>query len=334
MRPLLIALGGLLWLGCAATPRTPRSVVPSACPAGREPVAWSSVYLDNASGCALTTTGGRRDVTCWQDRSEPPRPGARVVGEVEVWHREVPASVAHGLDARTELFAGHLGTCFKTGAQVTCMDGSGQAGGTTFVADHMASGDQVTCMSRGSRLQCHGDGVAIPMRTQADFVFSSDITEIAIGVGAVCVVLQDGTASCLNGYSASSTGWETFGPGITHVASNLFNVCAYDEARRWGRCKTREGSLAFEKVVKMVSDSESFCVLTERAEVLCWAAAVTDAEAPNARWDVRTVMTGVTNLWAGRLKTCALTQPGAVYCWGHGVPVETASSTGPQLVCL
>ena len=277
--------------------------------------------------CALTTEGG---VQCW--------------GMINPNSSTTPLPVA-GLETGVSAISGgfHTACALMTSGRVKCW-GQNQFGelgdGTTTPSDTpvdvleepdgpplsgavaiSAGGDSHTCvLTAVGGVKCWGsnssgqlgDGTINSRTTPVDVVgLDSAVAAVAAGAAHTCVLTDTGGAKCwgYNSFGGLGNGEATFAPTITP-----------------------QDVLGLETGVAAISPAGTgahTCALLVTGGVKCWGynffGQVGDGtEGPGAERltpvDVLGLSSGVVAVSAGALHTCALTDTGAVTCWGAAEP--------------
>jgi alpha-tubulin suppressor-like RCC1 family protein len=268
--------------------------------------------------CVLTDT---RPLTCWGYNTE----GQLGIGTTT--NSKVPVAVA-GLDLGVRaVSAGEGPTCVVT-----------TAGG-------------VKCWGQNAAGQL-GNGTTTSSASPVDVAgLASGVTAVSSGVDHACALSGDGTVRCWGSNTAGQLGDGTttdsarpvevtgLGSGAIAVTAGFGTTCAVTTegaAKCWGSNvsgRLGNGGTSDSKVpvgvkklgsgvVAIDANGGHACAVTERGAALCWGSnrvgqlgdgTTDDSDVPV---EVKGLASGVTAISAGSGHTCALTETGAVKCWG------------------
>ena len=287
-------------------------LTPGAC-AGTPLRGVSQIAAGDSHTCALTTSQG---VKCWGYGGD--------LGDGGVTDQSTPVNVVAtgeseggaALSGITQIATGGTDTCaLTTSGGVKCwgVGASGQLGdGDT--SERLTPVDVcVTVVTPGI---CNGT----PLR---------DVTQIAAGTFHTCVLTGSGGVKCWG----SGTSGE-LGNGATSNQSTPVDVVATGEG---------PGGAALLDVSQITAGNDHTCALTLSGGVKCWGYGgglgngatsgtqstpvdvVATGEGPGAA-----ALSGITQIAAGQLHTCALTTLGGVKCWGYNANGELGSGVTPS----
>ncbi len=191
---------------------------------------------------------------------------------------------------------------------------------------------------------------------------SSGVVAIAASGGQTCALNQAGTVLCwgYNGYGQLGDGTTTtrltpvpvtgLSSGVVAIAASGGHTCALTQVgavRCWGQNnygQLGDGTTANRLspvavtglgsgVVGIALGNQNTCALTQTGAVLCWGynangqlgdGTATNRAAPVA---VSGLSSGAVAIVAGGNHTCALTQAGAVLCWGYNANGQLGDGT-------
>ena len=281
--------------------------------------------------CAITQTGA---VRCWGNNAK----GQLGDGTNNKGNINTPVDVSGLSNGVTAISAGDYHTCAitKSGA-VKCwgFNPSGQL----------------------------GDGTNNQSNTPVDvFGLSSGVTAIATGELHTCAVTQSGAAVCwgnnLNGQLGDGTNIyrntpvRVFGlsSGVTAIAAGKEHTCAITKRgaiKCWGnnaRGQLGDGRGSYQNapvdvsglssgVTAIAAGSDRTCAITSSGTVKCWGSNSyvhlkygpgSDRSTPG---DVPGFGSEVTAIASGKEHTCALTDSGAVKCWGNNASGQLGDGT-------
>jgi alpha-tubulin suppressor-like RCC1 family protein len=282
----------------------------------------ASVAAGYLHTCVLTTDG---NIWCWG------RNDLGQLGDATMTDSATPVEVA-GLDgSATAVVAGNRHTCAltKEGA-VKCWgsNSNGQIGdgtpnhkaapvdvvGLASGVSAIASGTQHVCaLTEGGAVKCWGqngvgqlgDGTAEDRTTPVDVSgLQRGVTAVAAGENHTCAVTDSGAVKCWGANNRGQLGNGTTTSSATPNSTPVEAVVLADHA-----ASVAVGSL-------------DTCVLTTANGVKCWGGnrhgqlgdgTTTDSLVPV---DVAGLTSGVVAIGLGSSHACALTQEGAVKCWG------------------
>jgi alpha-tubulin suppressor-like RCC1 family protein len=286
-------------------------LTPGAC-AGTPLRGVSQIAAGDSHTCALTTSQG---VKCWGYGGD--------LGDGGVTDQSTPVNVVAtgegpggaALSGITQIATGGTDTCaLTTSGGVKCwgVGASGQLGdGDT--SERLTPVDVcVTVVTPGI---CNGT----PLR---------DVTQIAAGTFHTCVLTGSGGVKCWG----SGTSGE-LGNGSASNQSTPVDVVATGEG---------PGGAALADVSRITAGNDHTCALTLSGGVKCWGyggglgnGATSGTQSTPV--DVvatgeglgGTALSGITQIAAGQLHTCALTTSGGVKCWGYNAHGELGSGVTP-----
>jgi alpha-tubulin suppressor-like RCC1 family protein len=240
------------------------------------------------------------------------------------------------------LAAGDAHTCFLSSGAVTCVgegssgqlgDGSTKSSATSVVftlgtsAVSVVAGCDHTCaLTVAGTVYCSGDNASGDLgdgstTTASTAVFVTDLGFVAIAIAAgdvhTCALLANGGVECWGNNGAGQ-----LGDGTTANASTAQPVSGLSGA------------------VGIAAGSEHTCAVTSAGTVWCWGqnsygqVGNTSVTSSTSTPVEVTGLSGAVSVTAGARHTCALTEAGAVWCWGYGADGElgdgsTASSGTP-----
>ena len=271
--------------------------------------------------CALTTSGG---VKCWGYNQ------FGNLGDGTTTHRNTPVDVIGLTSGVAQISAGTYYTCAvmtSGGAKCWGYNGYGNLGdgtttqrltpvdvsGLTSGVAQISAGEWVTCaVTTGGGAKCWGanfygqlgDGTTTQRLTPVDVSgLTSGVTQISAAYFHTCALMTSGGAKCW-GYNA----YGNLGDGTTTQRLTPVNVSGLTS----GVTQIRTGFF-------------DTCVTTTSGGAKCWGyngygnlgdGTTTQRLTPV---DVSGLTSGVAQIWAGILHTCALTTTGGVNCWGYGI---------------
>lgn len=338
----------------ASTASVPTAVRWDLVPSGKQAVALQVGYHH---ACAKLSTG---ESTCWGEDDEG-QSGMISTATVSYPQGLVAYAVGTALPGVTEMALGHQSSCAMTQAgEVWCWgkDGSGQlgdgAGATpnTYLAVKVAfpagvtvsnhpvftAGIKHSCtLSASGQVKCSGDNSWAQLGNDT---WTSSTTPVS-------VVSATGSTSPLTGVTV-----------LDSHASHTCAVLASGGVRCWGRGDSGQNGQGVRahalapvapvgldgatlRAVSVATGGSHGCALLSDGKVQCWGANVYGQLGSGDALDVfpsprdvkyadGTALTGVTQLAAGQLHTCALTADGKVRCWGY----NTRGETGNGAPCL
>ncbi|HEX7311876.1 MAG TPA: PASTA domain-containing protein [Gaiellaceae bacterium] len=271
--------------------------------------------------CAITSAGGAK---CWganfygQVGDGTGGPGSTVAAPVDVagLTSGVSAIAAGGDDACAVASgavkcwgtntAGQLGDG-TAGVRATPGDVAGLTGGAAAVA---AGGTHACALTTGGAVKCWGDnlngqlgdGTKYPRLTRVGVAgLSSGVASIAASMlRHTCALTTAGAVKCWGANDSGQLGDGTLNTRLT---------------------PTDVSGLAG-GVAAIAAGADHSCALTTGGAVKCWGANASGQlgdgtqEARSTPVDVSGLAAGVTAIAAGGAHTCALTNTGAVKCWG------------------
>jgi alpha-tubulin suppressor-like RCC1 family protein len=305
-----------------------------------------AVDLSNQHACALLASGA---VRCWGSNSRGQ------LGDGTTTARLTPVTASAFPANVTGISAGGDATCVLTTARgVQCLgyNGNGQLGDGTTTERHTAGdvtglssgvrqlsvGAQhvcavmtaggVKCWGQGSSGQV-GDGLLSKSLVPVDVIgLASGVAAVSAGTFGTCAVLMDGAAKCwgVNAVGQLGTGLLRDRPAPVEVQG------------------LAPGAL------DIVAGGAHSCVRTAAEGIRCWGNNF-DGELGDgthvSRWtaaDVESLTSDVAVVAAGDSDTCAVTNDGALKCWGrlsgdspadvHGLTSDVESvSVGDSHIC-
>ncbi|MBI3241575.1 MAG: hypothetical protein HYZ49_04700 [Chloroflexi bacterium] len=279
--------------------------------------------------CVLTTEGG---VKCWGLN------GQGQLGDGTTTNRATPVTVSGLTSGVTAISAGGLHTCaVLTGGGAKCwgyngwgalgdgtttyrptpVDVSGLTGGVAAIS----AGDYHTCaLTTGNGVKCWGrniegqvgDGTTTNQLTSVDVNgLTSGVAEIAAGSYHTCALLAGGGVKCWgkNDYGQLGDGTVVNQSMPVNVSGLTSGVATID-----------------------LGDSHT-CALLAGSEVKCWGwdghgqlgtDRILERLTPV---DVSGLTSGVTDIAANYLNTCALTSGGGAKCWGNSLYGQLGDGT-------
>jgi alpha-tubulin suppressor-like RCC1 family protein len=282
----------------------------------------ASVAAGDLHTCVLTTDG---NIWCWghNDMGQ--------LGDATMKDSASPVEVA-GLDgSATAVVAGNRHACALTregGVKCWGSNSNGQIGdgtpnhkaapvdvvGLTSGVSAIASGSQYVCaLTDGGAVKCWGhndagqlgDGTTEDRTTPVDVSgLERGVTAIAAGENDTCAVTDSGAVEC---WGANNRG--QLGNNITTSSATANSVPV-------------EAVVLTDHAASVAVGSLHTCVLTTAGGVKCWGGnlhgqlgdgTTTDSLVPV---DVVGLTSGVVAIGLGSSHACALTQEGAVKCWG------------------
>jgi alpha-tubulin suppressor-like RCC1 family protein len=346
--------------------------------------ARASITAGNEHSCALTQDGAAR---CW---------GGNYYGQVgdgtsgTGTDRTVPVGVQGLSSGVAAIAAGSIHTCALTEAgAVRCWgeNGGGQLGdGTTTnrstpvavsglssgVAAVGAGGVHTCALTVAGAVRCWGvnsdgqlgDGSTVGKTTPvAVSSLSAGIVAIAVGQAHTCALTKAGAVRCWGANYDGQLGDGTtnnratpvavsgLSSGVVAIMSGGHHTCAVTEAGAvwcWG--KNQYGQLgdgtnndrttpvavgALSAGVVAVTGGQSHtCALTEAGAVRCWGrnlyGALGNGSTVNSATPVEVsgLSSGVAAIAAGGFHACALTEAGALRCWGDNTDGDLGDGTG------
>jgi alpha-tubulin suppressor-like RCC1 family protein len=281
--------------------------------------------------CAVTRDGA---VKCWGNN------GRGQLGDGTNKQSNTPVDVAGLSSGVTDISAGDYHTCAltKSGA-VKCwgFNGSGQLGdgtnnppqsntpvnvsGLSSGVIAIAAGEYHTCaVTQSGAAVCWGnnlngqlgDGTNTYTKTPVRvFGLSSGVTDIAAGKEHTCALTQSGTIKCWgnNGYGQLGDGKGCYRNVPVDVSGLSYGVTA------------------------IAAGSDRSCAITDSGTVKSWGSNnyVHLKYGPGGNrstpGDVPGFDSGVTAIASGKEHTCALTDSGAVKCWGNNASGQLGDGT-------
>jgi alpha-tubulin suppressor-like RCC1 family protein len=292
--------------------------------------------------CALTIIGG---VMCWGDNS------SGQLGDNTTTNRSTPVDVYDMETGFAQVTGGGAHTCALTlagGVKCWGANFSGQLGddsttqrnvpvgvvGLTGSITYLAAGQYHTCaVTASGGAKCWGDngfgilgdGSTTQQNVPVDVVGLNDgVSQLAAGSSHTCAVTLVGGIKCW--------GWDLFGQlGDGKIGQRNTPVDVVDLTGG---------------VNQLAAGDSHTCALTSVRGVKCWGNNIggqlgdgtfTDRGTPV---DVLGLDKGIIQVTNGGYHTCALTEAGAVVCWGSnnvgqlGNPIGWSSSTPVEVVGL
>lgn len=224
------------------------------------------------------------------------------------------------------------------------------------------AGSGTTCALVGGAVQCWGRGYA---RTPAPVAgLATGVASVASGRSHLCVRDSSGSARCLGDNTFGQLGRGDIGgppadtpaavlglgAGVTAIEAGEFHTCAVVSGgvRCWGRnlagelgdgSNTDSGTPVVVggipgPVVALGLGSSHSCAVTAAGAVYCWGSngegQLGIGNSDGTRLlpaPVQGLPGSVTRVTAGIAHTCALTQAGAVWCWGRNFSGELGDGT-------
>ncbi|WP_238613356.1 RCC1 repeat-containing protein [Candidatus Oscillochloris fontis] len=281
----------------------------------------AAITAGGSHTCALTDDGG---VTCWGAN------GSGQLGDGTTTQRSTPVDVAGLSSGVVAITAGGSHTCaLTTDGGVTCWGANwyGQLGDGTTTQRRtpvnvaglssgvaaIAAGDNHTCaLTTGGAVLCWGrnaedqlgDGTrtnhSTPVQVEG---LSSGVAAIATGYAHTCALITSGEVACWGWNWYGQLGDGTTNQRMTPVAVNGLSS----------------------GVAAITAGYAHTCALTTGGGVTCWGwnkyyqlgnGMMTQRSIP---MDVVGLSSGVADVAAGDVHTCALTTGGGVTCWGWDV---------------
>ncbi|RYE42381.1 MAG: IPTL-CTERM sorting domain-containing protein [Hyphomicrobiales bacterium] len=278
----------------------------------------ASLAAGFAHTCALTNAGS---VQCWGNN------GYGQLGNDPTTDSRTPVPVS-GLGSRVVALAGGFGhTCALTAASSAQCWGYNSVGqlGDGSTTDHgtpepvaglgsgvaaLASGNVHTCaLTRDGAVQCWGnnnggqlgDGTTSKRPTPAPVSgLDSGVVALAAGQLHTCALNRAGAVMCWG-----ANGYGQLGDGTTSSRLTPEPVSGLGSG-----------------VVALAADSNHTCAVTSSGSVMCWGRndnrQLGDGSTANRAFPVQVSGLGgnVVSVTAGQGHSCALTDAGAVQCWG------------------
>lgn len=293
-----------------------------------------SVAVGTYHACAILTGGG---VKCWGYNSDGE------LGDGSITNRTEPVAVSGLSSGVTALTLGVFHSCALSGGQVLCWgrnnygqlgDGTTQTRATPTLVSSLGTGvsnvdagDFHTCATTsGGGAKCWGynttyalgDGSSTNRNAPVDVSgLTSGVASVSGGSEHSCAVLNGGGVKCWGGNS-----YGKLGDGTTTNRMSPINVVGLLS----GASKVRAGN-------------QHTCAVTTGGGVLCWGyngnGQLGDASATNRSTPVSVVGmgSGISDVSAGYVATCAIGTDNSTKCWGQagylGNNSSTAGSTTP-----
>jgi len=255
--------------------------------------------------CALTQSGA---VKCWG------RNNYRQLGDGTITHRNIPSGVS-GL--RSGVAAVDARKDHTVNYRNIPSDVSGLSSGVTAIA---AGKDHTCALTQSGAVKCWGhnnyrqlgDGTYDNRSTLVDVSgLSFGITAIAAGTDHTCALTQSGAVKC---WGRNDFG--QLGDGTYDNRSTLVDVSGLSSG-----------------VTAIVAAEYHTCALTQSGAVKCWGrnnyGQIGDGTHNRSSTPVGVsgLNSGITAIAAGADHTCALTQSGAVKCWGRNTHLQLGNGT-------
>ena len=286
---------------------------------------YTAVSVGYAHACALTDLG---EAVCWgsvQNRLTNPDPPPDGYVAVTDGYGHTCALTADGLaacwgwnnfgqadvpDGRyTAISAGFATTCaLSEGGEPVCWGtlSSGAFPEGSYRA--ISTGYDAACALTGAgRPVCIGDwGLAGADAPPGPFV------AITVGwTGHACALSEDGDVTCWGGRQLRAELDVPFGTWTAVAAGDLQTcaIAAEGELVCWGARPAQLADAPSERYVAVDTNGYDICVLTDAAQMLCGTAY--DLVLSPTSEDRR-----VSRISVGLNRTCAVTEEGAVVCWG------------------
>ena len=297
---------------------------------------YAAVSVGDAYACALTDAG---EAICWGNVDNTvappdPAPGRYVAvsdgyghtcaltedGEAVCWgwNNFRQANVPEG--RYTAISAGFASTCALTEAGGVLCWGAARSGGgggasvLTAPVQHryraISTGYDVACaLTEGGEPVCFGDW-------SLEEAPSGPFVAITLSwTGHACALGEDGAIACWADWAqhgeldAPPGSWKAIDAGD-------FHTCAIDDAGNavcWGDPAGQLPDAPTGRYVAVGTSGYDTCLLTDAGQVLC-----RDMDGWEEEADLRLVNEGfqAMEMSVGRHRTCALTEAGAVACWG------------------
>ncbi len=165
-----------------------------------------------------------------------------------------------------------------------------------------------------------GDGSKTQRLTPTDVSgLSSGVTKIAAGYGHTCAIVTGGALKCWGADFSPSSNQGQLGNGTNAGSLTPTDVSGLSSG-----------------VQAVATGKNHTCAVTASGGVKCWGANDWDQlgdpgdfNDKNAPGDVATLMSGVSQVSAGEIHSCALTAGGGVKCWGYGSYGALGNGTTP-----
>jgi len=282
----------------------------------------TSITLGFHHACVIVDGG---TVECWGDNDE----GQLGNGDAGTSSATPVAVSVPGITAPTALAAGGNHTCaLLPGGTVECWgegdhgelgNGSFDAGPEGVIAGLqnvflVAAGDSHSCaaLTDGGGVECWGEGAQGQLGNGSDAGSSTPVS--VIGLGPVMGLVAGGTHTCALVAEAGVECWGAIGD--TPIGDVPVHIVGFSGT-----------------VMSLVAGSFHTCALLAGGTVNCWGSNSNgqlgnDMIALTSETPVRVSgLTGVLELAAGHLHTCALLGDGGVECWGDNKYSELGNGT-------
>jgi alpha-tubulin suppressor-like RCC1 family protein len=282
-------------------------------------VSGPQVSAGNSHTCEITTSGG---VRCWGDNH------FGQLGDGTTTDSHTPVDVSGLTSGVARVSAGYVHTCALT-----------TSGGVKCWGENFAG--------------WLGDGTTTDSHTPVDVSgLTSGVAQVSVGDSHTCALLITGGVRCWGdnrfGQLGDGTTTDKHTPvdvsgltsGVAQVSTSDSHTCALlttGGVKCWGRNLSGElgdGTTINEYtpvdvsgltsgVAQVDAGEENTCALTTSGGVKCWGrndkgelgdGTTTDSHTPV---DVSGLTSGVAQVSAGYMHTCALTTSGGVKCWGE-----------------
>lgn len=226
----------------------------------------------------------------------------------------------------------------------------------------IGAGRKYTCaLTQSGGVRCWGsndagqlgdktnDGSNVPVDV---YGLSSGVKVIAVGGGHACALTNSGAVKCWGGNGSGQLGDGTYDPsnvpvdvsglssGITAISAGVLHTCALTDngaVKCWGH--NSQGQLGDGTFTNRYTPVDVFglssgvkaittgffhtCAITQSGAVKCWGnnkrGQLGDGTNTYRKTPVRVfgLSSGVADIIAGKEHTCAITNSGAIKCWGN-----------------
>jgi alpha-tubulin suppressor-like RCC1 family protein len=313
-----------------------------------------------AHTCALTDSGA---VKCWGDND------SGQLGDGTTKNRYAPVDVSSLGSGNKAIAAGDDHTCAITqSGAVKCWGRNNyeQLGDGVIIDRNIPSGasrSRPGFAGSGARVDGREERRVNYKNTPSDvFGLSSGVIAIAAGKDHTCALTQSGEVKCWGCNNYKLLGDGTFinrstpvnvsglSPGIKAIAAGGDHTCVLTNngaVKCWGRSDLGElGDGTYTQkntpvdvwglnsgVTAIVAGESHTCALTQSGAVKCWGrnnyGQLGDGthNRSNTPVAVLGLSSGVTAIASGANHTCALTQSGAVKCWGRNSCLQLGNGT-------
>lgn len=238
-------------------------------------------------------------------------------------------------------------------------------------AKDITAGKYYTCaITQSGAVKCWGYNIIGQQidNTPVDvFDLTSGVKAIAVGAGHVCVLTQSGAVKCWGDNGRGQLGDGTFtnrytpvdviglSSGVTDISAGTWHTCSLTNdgtVKCWGhnsQGQLGDGTSTNRYIPVDVSGLNSggkgiatgffhTCAVTQKGAVKCWGNNKYGqlGDGSNNRGNINTpvdvfgLSSGVITITAGDYHTCALTQSGAVKCWGYNPSGQLGDGTNKQ----